>query len=315
MRAPEASTAPERARAETAGSVAGQVPGTPAEANARPRRPILRYHGGKWRLAPWIISHFPPHRVYVEPFGGAASVLLRKPRSTVEVVNDLHERLVSAFRILRDPASAARLAELLYLTPYSKAEYLSCREIAPDPIEDARRLIVLAYQGHSSTAASGGLLTGWRRGDRGTRCTSAADWVRLPEQVDAWCERLREVYIECAEAAEVIARYDGPDTLFYVDPPYVGETRHVGSRAYAHELTDDQHRGLAEVLRGVSGRVVISGYDCRLYRELYTGWTRVEHRATADRAKSTVEVLWISPGASAAQGSLFEADELLEATP
>lgn len=270
-----------------------------------PRRPVLRYHGGKWRLAPWIIAHFPPHRIYVEPFSGAASVLMRKPRATVEVLNDLHQRLVSAFRVLRDPDSAARLAELLRLTPYAKAEYLECRQPHPDPIEDARRLIVVAHQGHGSNAASGRVHTGWRRGDRGTRCTTAADWMGLPEQVAAWCERLRGVYLECGEAIDVIRRYDGRDTLFYVDPPYVADTRHRGLRAYRHDLTDEQHRELAEFLRQVQGAVVLSGYDSDLYRELYPDWRRVTCQATADAAKTAVEVLWLSPNIVERQLCLF----------
>lgn len=270
-----------------------------------PSRPILRYHGGKWRLAPWIISHFPRHRLYVEPFGGAASVLLRKPRAPMEIVNDLNDRIVSVFSVLRDPDSAHQLSRALYLTPYSKTEYLKCRERSPDPIEDARRVITLAYQGHGSTGASGGKKTGWRRGDRGTATPSIQDWQGLPEQVALWCERLRGVSLECDDAKAVITRYDSPETLFYVDPPYVAETRCGGLRAYSHEMTDDQHRDLAGILHAVKGYVVLSGYDSYLYRHLYADWRRIERPAIADQGKSAREVLWLSPKTSGGQLSLF----------
>src|SRR4051794_29878494 len=88
-----------------------------------PRRPLLRWHGGKWMLAKWIVSHFPEHRIYVEPYGGAASVLLRKDRAFSEVYNDLDDRLVNLFRILRDETKAARLIDLLRLTPWSRTEF------------------------------------------------------------------------------------------------------------------------------------------------------------------------------------------------
>ncbi|WP_420796979.1 DNA adenine methylase [Ectothiorhodospira variabilis] len=177
------------------------------------KRPALRYHGGKWRLAPWIIRHFPRHRIYVEPFGGAASVLMQKPPSPVEVLNDLNGRIVSAFRVLRDPESAQRLSGLLALTPYAEAEYRACKAPASDPVEDARRLITLSYQAHGSTGASGGKATGWRRGDRGGRSTSARDWASLPDEVMQWCERLRGVFIEQSDALGIIERYDSPETF------------------------------------------------------------------------------------------------------
>jgi DNA adenine methylase len=90
----------------------------------RPARPVLRYHGGKFRLAPWLTSFFPPHRVYVEPFGGGASVLLHKNRAHSEIYNDISDEIVNVFRVLRDPVMAARLSRLVRLTPFSRVEFL-----------------------------------------------------------------------------------------------------------------------------------------------------------------------------------------------
>src|SRR6266576_1049473 len=100
-------------------------------------RPILRYHGGKFVLAPWIISHFPEHRVYVEPYGGAASVLLRKERSYAEVYNDLDSEIVNLFRVARD--NGKELIRVLALTPFAREEYQAAWEATDDPLEQARR--------------------------------------------------------------------------------------------------------------------------------------------------------------------------------
>src|SRR5690606_37285917 len=110
-------------------------------------RPVLRYHGGKWNLAPWSISHFPKHRIYVEPFGGAASVLLRKPRTDSEVYNDLYGEVVNLFRVLRNPTQARELIRIVTLTPYSRQEFEDAYIADGDPIEQARRTLVRAYLG------------------------------------------------------------------------------------------------------------------------------------------------------------------------
>lgn len=100
-------------------------------------------------LAPWIISHFPEHRVYVEPFGGGASVLLRKPRSYAEIYNDLDSEIVNLFRMVRD--RGAELAKLLTLTPYAREEYGTLHD-DDDPMEKARRTVIRSFMGFSSTS-------------------------------------------------------------------------------------------------------------------------------------------------------------------
>ena len=266
----------------------------------------MRYHGGKWRLAAWIISHFPAHDVYIEPFSGAASVLMQKPRAGIEVLNDKYERLISVFRVMRDPASAKRLAELLRFTPYSESEYKSCREVAEDPVGDARRMLVLAYQAHGSVGACGGKASGWRRCIRSCGPNAADEWGRINDHITGWVERLRRVHVECGDYAKVIKRWDSPKALFYVDPPYLGNTRSNGLGSYKHEFAEEDHYLLAELLNTIQGHVVLSGYPSDLYdRVLYKDWRRHERIAIADRHQKRTEVLWISPQTPEIQPGLF----------
>ena len=271
-------------------------------------RPVLRYHGGKFRLAPWIVSFFPEHHIYVEPFGGAGSVLMHKVRAKSEVYNDLHDEVVNVFRVLRDPAQAARLAQLIELTPFARTEFVHSYEPSDDPIEQARRTVLRSFMGFGSGAAFSKHATGFRTGARGGRNAGAAtDLNSWPDEVPAFVERLRGVSIEAQDALYLMARTDGPDTLFYVDPPYPlstrGNARGVRQK-YAQELTDDDHRRLAGVLHDLQGMVVLSGYPCDLYdRELFAGWVRHERQALADGARKRTEVVWLNPACSAALAS------------
>lgn len=275
-----------------------------------PTRPVLRYHGGKWRLAPWVIEHLPRHRVYVEPFGGGASVLLRKPRSYAEVYNDLDGEIVNLFRVLRDrPGEFERLVRL---TPYAREEFALAYEPADDPLEQARRTLFRAQAGHGSSGSTG-RKTGFRSNVTRSSTTPADDWRNHASILPTAAERLRGVIIENAPALEVIARYDGPETLFYVDPPYPLLTRTNTAkwdRIYRHEMSDDDHRELAEVLHNVRGMVVLSGYPCELYdRELYPDWHRTERGAQTDARAQRVEVLWMNEAAALhQQASLFDAE-------
>lgn len=273
-------------------------------------RPVLRYHGGKWMIAPWIISHFPKHRIYVEPFGGAASVLLRKPRTYSEVYNDLYGEVVNLFRVLRNPAQARELIRIVTMTPYARQEFEDAYIADGDPIEQARRTLVRAYLGFGAFSAAGGR-TGFRTGFRRSGPAAANDWRHYPPILADAVERLRGVTIENRPAVEVIATYDDPTALFYVDPPYPLSTR--GTDAwYAHEMTDDDHRQLAATLHACAGMVVVSGYACDLYdRELYADWQRVERATHGDGARDRTEVLWLKPNTVQRQPALFNTQEEL----
>lgn len=257
-------------------------------------RPLVRYHGGKWRLAPWIIRHFPAHRVYVEPFGGGGSVLLRKPRAYAEVYNDLDGEIVNLFRVARDDGD--RLARLCELTPFARDEFLGSYEPATDPLEQARRTLVRSFQGFGSASVSR-QVSGFRANSNRSGTTPAHDWMSYPEALRETVERLRGVVVENRDALTCMRAHDAPDTLHYVDPPYVHETRYLGTKThcYRHEMDDAQHRVLAAGLRTLVGMVVVSGYRCDLYDGLYEGWRRVDGRAMADGARPRVESLWLSP--------------------
>lgn len=297
-----------------------------------PTRPVLRYHGGKWRLAPWVISFFPPHRIYVEAYGGAASVLMRKEPTYAEVYNDLDGEVVNVFRVLREPSQALELSRLLALTPYARDEFTAAYQDADvDAVERARRTIIKAFMGFGSdairdakprgmrTRASTHRVppTGFRSNSNRSHTTPALDWLNYPAQLERFCARLAGVVIENHDAIATIRCHDREEALIYCDPPYVHSTRRpkkkgVDGGGYRHEMTDADHRRLAETLRCARGMVVVSGYPCELYdRELYHDWERHERQHLADGARKRTEVVWLNAACSEAlrgraQGSLLE---------
>lgn len=268
-----------------------------------PSRPLLRWHGGKWLLAPWIIEHFPAHRVYVEPYGGAASVLLRKLRSYAEVWNDLDEGVVNLMSLMRN-GHGEQLAEKLRLTPFAREEFEMAYLPTDDVFESARRLIVRSFMGFGSDAHNPAVRTGFRAASNRSGTTPAHDWTNYPAALRCIAERVQGVVIERRPAIDVMRQHDGDDTLHYVDPPYLPDTRSTKIRksgeryhAYSHEMTVADHREMLAALRGLKGMVVLSGYPSALYDDALPDWHRVERPALADGARPRTEVLWLNPSA------------------
>lgn len=257
-----------------------------------PPRPVLRWHGGKWILAPWIISHFPSHRVYVEPYGGAGSVLMRKDRSYAEVWNDLDGEVVNLFKVLRS-SDAERLVAELRLTPFARYEFDAAYQAASDPVERARRLIIRSFMGFGSNGHNRS--TGFRANSNRSGTTPAHDWINYPDSLEMVINRLSGVVIECRDAMQVMTAHDGSETLHYVDPPYVHSTRADTGKDYFKEMTDREHEELIAFLGTLKGLVVLSGYPSDIYDYLLAGWRRVERIALADGASERTEVLWINP--------------------
>lgn len=275
------------------------------------RRPALRYHGGKFRLAPWVQRFFPPHRVYVESFGGAAGVLLRKRPAYAEIYNDLDGEIVNFFRVLRDPQQRAKLIEALVLTPYARAEFEASWTPADDSVDRARCTAIRACMGFGSGGATKGS-TGFRSSARRSYSTAMMDWLTYPMGLRAVAERFAGVLIENRPALDVLSQYDGPDTLHFVDPPYLRATRATHQRVYRHEMSDAQHLQLLALLKSLDGMVVLSGYDSDTYADELEGWTtyRTEARIAGGRGTSLrTEVVWLNPACQraldGAMGSLF----------
>ncbi|MFN4266284.1 MAG: DNA adenine methylase [Aquabacterium sp.] len=271
------------------------APTEPTASTPRPR-PVMRYHGGKFRLAQWIIGHFPSHDTYVEPFAGAASVLMAKPKCRAEVYNDLDSRVVNVFRVLRNQATANELRRRIRLTPFSREEFEDSYAPATDPVDAAHKTIMQSFMGYGSDATTREDRPGFRA-KRAQGTLPSSEWAGWPESVPVFTERLRSVVIESRDALELMPDYDTPTSLFYVDPPYVRATRYDNGRhGYRHELSDQQHEQLAAVLHGLKGMVVLSGYACELYDQiLFKDWIRFERDTVADSGGARTEVVWLNP--------------------
>lgn len=259
--------------------------------------PAIRYHGAKFRLANWIMEFFPEHVCYVEPFGGAAGVLLQKQRSYAEVYNDLDSEVSNFFAVLRDPEMRQRLLEACALTPYARDEFELSWQPAECPIERARRLAIRAQMGFGSGGATKGA-TGFRIDTKREYGTAQSLWVDYPESIAAAGMRMQGVLIENRPAIDVMRQHDAPTTLHFVDPPYLHSTRVMSRRGvYRHEMTDQQHVELLENVLGLHGMVVLSGYDSDLYNGMLNGWKTFETTARIAASRgcgNRTEKVWIN---------------------
>lgn len=248
---------------------------------------LVRYHGGKVRLADRIVSLFPQHDCYVEPFGGGGAVLLAKPRARLEVYNDLDGDMVALFRVVRD--NPEELASSIALTPFAREEHVLSYQAAETDLERARRVLIRSHFGHGSSGIHRS--TGFRAAGLRAGTLPVHGWMNMPETIRLAAERMRGVVIENRPADQVIEAHDGARTVHYVDPPYLPETRDKG-RDYRHEMTRADHVNLLSVLRGVRGSVVLSGYASDIYDEALHDWRRIEIKTVGDRAAPRTEVIW-----------------------
>ncbi len=256
------------------------------------------WYGGKYSHLDWLLPLLPSARHYCEPFGGSAAILINRAPSPVETYNDIDGEVSNFFRVLRDDRD--RIVESIGLTPFSREEFeRAVSEPSPDisDLERARRFYIRARQVRTGLAqkASSGRWAHCRLTSRAGMAGAASRWLGAVEALPEIAMRLLRVQIENDDAISVIQRYDSAETLFYCDPPYPHEAR-GDKNAYAYEMTDGEHRALAQALRRVEGKVALSGYQCDLMEELYGDWKRVDSptKLTHSVKKPRTESLWVN---------------------
>lgn len=260
-------------------------------------RPPVKWHGGKYYLAQRIISLFPAHRIYLEPFGGAASVLLNKHPVEVEAYNDLDLRITRLFRVLQ--TQGREFVERLQFVPYSQYEFESAACYPPNT-SDLEKAICDFIRWRQSFGGRGKSWSYTTKRARGGMAGDVNAWWTSIEQLPEIIERLRRVEILYQPAVDAIRRFDNPDALLYCDPPYLHETRAAHSRdVYGIEMTADQHYELGQILNRCHSRIVISGYPSALYEDMFKSWRRIEfdianHSAGGRRKSRKRETLWLN---------------------
>ncbi len=260
-------------------------------------RPPVKWHGGKRYLAKKIIQHFPPHRVYLEAFGGGASVLLNKEPVEVEVYNDLDHRITRLFRVLRDQGDGF-LAKVR-LIPYSQIEFEDAANYPPGAT-DLDMAICDFVRWRQSFGGKGESWSYTKARARGGMAGDVNAWWTAIDGLPQVIDRIRRVQIICQSAFDAIPRFDHAEGLIYCDPPYVHSTREENSRQVYHgEMSDEDHRRLASLLRECKAKVVLSGYQSPLYEELYSGWKmatfEIANHAAGGRQKGReTECIWMN---------------------
>ena len=248
---------------------------------------LLKYPGSKWRISDWILSFFPNHKVYLEPFFGSGALFFKKEPSYIETINDLDGNIVNLFRVCRD--YPIELAKAINMTPFSREEFINCYIISDDPIEQARRTIVRYHQSFGTSNSS---KNSWRNVQSygGPRC--ATMWNDLPDVIIECCERLKSAQIENTDALTLIQRYDHSDVLIYCDPPYMQNLRK--KNMYSIEMDDNQHVELLETIKQSKAKIVISGYDNDLYNRELKDWCTAEKKTIAQMGLHRIEKIWMN---------------------
>lgn len=251
---------------------------------------ILKYPGSKWRIADAIIELIPEHHSYLEPFFGSGAIFFRKKPSDIETINDLDNNIPNLFRCIREDPE--KLARIVALTPYSRFEYeRAFGNAEKDEYQRAVDFLITCWQGHGFRTNK--YRVGWKNDVHGREYMySVRDWCKLPENMLAIADRLKQVQIDNRPAVEIIKRFDFDDVFMYIDPPYVLSTR--SGKQYKHEMTDNDHVELLEILKDTKAKVMISGYESAIYNDVLKGWNKQKFCTNAEHGAKRIETVWMN---------------------
>lgn len=225
----------------------------------------LKWHGGKHYLADKIIGMMPPHVHYVEPYFGGGAVLFRKSGEGIsEVVNDLNRELMNFWQVIRDPFLFKDFIRWVEVTPFSEEEW-NKSQLEQREFSIARACAFFVRYRQSRQGLGKDFATVTRNRTRRGMNEQVSSWLSAVEGLPGAHARLKRVLILSRDALEVIKTQDGPNTLFYCDPPYLQETRKAKWSFDSFEMSTDDHTNLLNLLMGIKGKFLVSGYHSALY--------------------------------------------------
>lgn len=243
----------------------------------------LSYVGGKNRIADAIISQFPKHTTFVEPFAGGAQVLFHKEPSKVEVLNDLDGELVNFYRVCQ--SHHEELIRYMRFMLMSREWFTRLHKTAPEALTDIQRAARYFYL---QKTAYGGRVS---RQNYAIHVIQRPNFspARLQEMIAATHNRLSRVQIEQLPYQEIVLKYDRAGTLFYLDPPY------YDIRLYRHNLEHDDFVSMAELLKSIKGKFLLSINDRPQVRKIFSGFNiepiKITYSLHRNAGKKNTELL------------------------
>lgn len=252
---------------------------------------VIKYFGGKTNMTDIFKSNFPTNfDIYVEGFGGGASLLFSKEQKGIEVYNDLDENVYSLFKVLSDKELFEQLKEKMDLTYYSEQLRQEFKADLRKELSVVDRAYKFLYVNRTSFNGVGGFSVS--KYVRRNMSKSTSDYLSMIDGLRDVHERLSAVIIEHKDIMDILEKYDAENVFLYLDPPYVLETR-LSSERYNCEMTNEQHENMLKKIVPMKSKIMISGYDCELYNNYLKDWRRLEFTCPNAFSNAT-EVIWMN---------------------